>query len=140
MKPGFAIVIAVALMLALPGESLARRGVPLENYDNVPVVRADRAVLTDARLREGIVRGVQRNRWIVVEDTPGRIVASLALRGGKHTMTVEIRYGSGSFSIDYRDSYNLNYRTGPGGPVIHPTYNKEVKGLLDAINAGLQGI
>ena len=126
--------------MALPGESLARRGVPIVNYDNVPVVRVDKAVLTDARLREGIVRGVQRNRWIVLEDTPGRIVASLSIHGGKHSMTVEIRYGSGSFSIDYRDSNNLNYATGASGPVIHPTYNKEVKGLLDAINAGLQGI
>ena len=140
VKPAFAIVVAVALVMALPSESLARRGVTLENYDNVPVVRADRAVLTDGRLREGIVRGVQRNRWIILEDTPGRIVASLSIRGGKHSMTVEIRYGAGSFSIDYRDSHNLNYRTGPSGPVIHPTYNKEVKGLLDAINAGLQGV
>lgn len=126
--------------MTLPGESLARRGVPLENYDNVPVVRADRAALTDARIREGIVRGVQRNKWIVLEDTPGRLVASLSIHGGKHSMTVEIRYGAGTFSIDYRDSHNLNYGTGPSGPVIHPTYNKEVKGLLDAINAGLQGI
>ena len=102
--------------MALPGESLARRGVPIVNYDNVPVVRADRAVLTDARLREGIVRGVQRTGWIVLEDTPGRIVANLIIRGGKHSMTVEIRYGSGSFSIDYRDSHNLNYGTGPSGP------------------------
>ena len=140
MKPAFAIVAAVALVMALPGESLARRGVPIVNYDNVPVVRADRAVLTDARLREGIVRGVQRTGWIVLEDTPGRIVANLIIRGGKHSMTVEIRYGSGSFSIDYRDSHNLNYGTGPSGPVIHPTYNKDVKRLLDAINAGLHGI
>jgi hypothetical protein len=126
--------------MALPGESLARRGVPLQNYDNVPVVRVDKAVLTDARIREGIVRGVQRNKWIVLEDTPGRIVATLSIRGGKHSMTVEIRYGAGTFSIDYRESHNLNYGSGPDGPVIHPTYNKEVKGLLDAINAGLQSI
>ena len=140
MKPVFAIVTIAALVMALPGESLARRGVPIENYDNMPVVRVDKAVLTDARMREGIVRGVQRNKWIVLEDTPGRIVATLSIRGGKHSMTVEIRYGAGTFSIDYRESHNLNYGSGPGGPVIHPTYNKEVKGLLDAINAGLQSI
>jgi hypothetical protein len=130
----------VALVMALPGESLARRGVPIENYDNVPVVRSDRVALTDARMRDGIVRGAQRNKWIVLEDTPGRIVASLSIHGGKHSMTVEIRYGAGTFSIDYRDSHNLNYGTGTSGPIVHPTYNKEVKGLLDAINAELQRI
>jgi hypothetical protein len=79
--------------MALPGESLARRSVPIENYQNVPVVRVDKAVLTDARLREGIVRGVQQDKWIVLEDTPGLVVASLSIRSGKHSVAVEIRYG-----------------------------------------------
>ena len=51
---------------------------------------------------------------------------------------VEVRHSETQLSIDYRASSNFNHTQGANGPVIHPTCNKEVKALLDAINAGPQ--
>jgi hypothetical protein len=134
-----AIVGLLAAILLLGGEANARRGVPVENYDNVVVARADRKVLSADKVREAIVRAATQLRWIVLEDSPGTIVTNLSIRG-KHSMTVQIRYTGQNFSIAYRDSSNLNYGKGEHGTDIHPTYNKEVKKLLDSINAALQQV
>jgi len=137
MKTGILAAAVLALTLGLGGEALARRGVALQNYDNIPIVRADNKVLTDAKVREAVVKAAQISKWIVDQDAPGLLVATDSIKG-KHSLTVEVKYSATQFSIDYRDSSNLNYATGPGGPVIHPAYNKEVKALLDSINAGLR--
>lgn len=136
MKAPVVVLVVFALALALSSEAVARRGVPIQNYENIPIVRADNVVLTSAKVREAIVRGTQRNKWIVTEDGPETIVATFSIRG-KHSLTVEVRYTSTYFSINYRDSSNLNYKQGANGPEIHPAYNQQVKALLDAINAEL---
>ena len=130
---------ALALMLTLGSEATARSGVALQNYDNVPTVRADSAILTSARVRQAIVGATQQGKykWTILEDAPGRIVTTFSIRN-KHSLTVEIRYSGTEFSVVYRDSSNLNYVQGANGPIIHPAYNKQVKALVDAINANLQ--
>jgi len=126
--------------VVLPGrEANARRGVPPENHDNVPVVRPDGKALTPDKVRAAIVTATTQLRWTILEDNPGTIAANLSLRG-KHSMTVEIRYTGQTFSITYRDSSNLNYGRGGHGTDIHPTYNKEVRKLLNAINNTLQRV
>jgi hypothetical protein len=130
---------ALALMLTFSSEATARRGVALQNYENVPIVRADNALLTSARVRQAIVDATLqgKDKWAILEDAPGRIVTTFSIRN-KHSLTVEIRYSGTVFSVVYRDSSNLNYALGANGPIIHPTYNKQVKALVDAINASLQ--
>lgn len=134
-----AMVGALALIVGLGGEALARRGVAVQNYESVPIVRPDGASLTTKRVREAVVRAAQRNKWIVEQDSPGFVVATLSIKG-RHSLTVAIRFSDSQFSIEYRGSNNLNYMQGPSGPVIHPAYNKEVKALLDAITAELSAV
>lgn len=135
-----AMVVGLLAAVLLPGhDANARRGVPIENYDNVVVARPDGKKLTPAKVREAIVMATTQLRWIVLEDNPGTIVTSLSIRG-KHSMTVEIRYTGQSFSITYRDSSNLNYGRSGSGNDIHPTYNKEVRRLLTTINSTLQRV
>ena len=95
------------------------------------------AALTSARVRQAIIEAIQRSKWLVMEDTPGRITATYSIRN-KHSLTVEIRYSGAQYSVVYLDSSNLNYALGATGPVIHPAYNQQVKALVDAINASLQ--
>src|SRR5262245_8621608 len=135
MKSATLIVTALALMLTLSSGAAARSGVAIQNYDNVPIVRADNAALTSARVRKAIVDATLQGKWTILEDAPGRIVATFSIRN-KHSLTVEVRYSGTQFSIVYRDSSNLNYAQGANGPIIHPAYNKQVKALVDAINAG----
>ncbi len=128
---------ALALIIGVAGDATARRGVAVQNYDNVPIVRPDGALLTSKRVREAIVRATQRNNWIIEQDAAGLVVATFSIKG-KHSLTVDIRFSESQFSIDYHGSSNLNYTQGAGGPVIHPAYNKEVKVLLDTITAELR--
>jgi hypothetical protein len=141
MRSGVLAVTALVLVVTLSGGAAARSGVAIQNYENVPIVRADNAALTSARVRAAIVSAALqgRSKWTILEDTPGRIVATLSIRS-KHSLTVEVRYSEAAFSVTYRDSSNLNYAQGANGPIIHPTYNKEVKALVDAINANLQRV
>ena len=82
---------------------------------------------------------MQQGKWTIMGDEPGRLVATFNIRN-KHSLTVEVRYSGTQFSVIYQDSSNLNYTQSPNGPTIHPTYNKQTKGLVDAINAGLQRV
>ena len=53
MKMRAVIAVALALTLGMAGEAMARRGVPLQNYDSVPIVRADNAKLTGEEAVKG---------------------------------------------------------------------------------------
>jgi hypothetical protein len=137
VKRLIAMAGTLALIIGVAGDAVARRGVAVQNYENVPIVRADGALLTIKRVREAVVRASQRNKWIIEQDASGLVVATFSIKG-KHSLTVEVRFSESQFSIDYHGSSNLNYTQGPGGPMIHPAYNKEVKALLDAITAELR--
>ena len=139
MKLTILAATALALMMALGSGATARSGVAVQNFDNVPIVRADNAVLTGARVRQAIVGALQQGKWIILDDGPGRMLATFSIKN-KHSLTVEIRYSGQQFSVVYQDSSNLNYAQGPNGPIIHPAYNKQVSGLVAAINASLQRV
>lgn len=140
MKSAILAAAALALMLAFgSGGATARTGVAIQNWDNIQVVRADNKVLTSERVRQAIVGAMQQGKWTILADEPGRVVATFNIRN-KHSLTVEVRYSGAQFSVIYQDSSNLNYTQSPNGPIIHPTYNKQAKGLVDAINAGLQRV
>lgn len=116
----------------------ARETVTIVDYKNRPAVRADRTALTPERIKQAMVAALQKNRWTITEDSPGRFLASQSWNN-KHTMVVEITYGGASYSVAYHGSTNLNYfRYGKEGPEIHPAYNQRVKQLLDAIDSELQ--
>jgi hypothetical protein len=128
MKSTILAATALALMLALSGGATARSGAAIQHYDNVPIVRADNAVLTSARVRQAIVDATLqgKGKWTILEDAPGRIVAAFTRK--KHSLTVEIRYSGTEFSIFDRGSSSPK------------AYSKEVKTLVDAINASLQRV
>ena len=62
-------------------------------------------------------------------DRPGHLIARLPIRS--HVAVVDIRHDTETFSIDYRDSTNLNYDAEDG--VIHSNYNGWIRNLRDAI-------
>ncbi|MBP8283350.1 MAG: hypothetical protein KAX46_05485 [Chromatiaceae bacterium] len=71
--------------------------------------------------------------WVMKEQSPGLIVATLTLRD--HLAVVEIPYSATSFSIRYKDSQNLRYNADDRS--IHSNYNGWVQNLNNAILAGL---
>ena len=63
------------------------------------------------------------------------IEARIIVRG-KHTVVVSIPYDTQHFSINYKDSINMNYNEGK----IHPNYNKWVADLEQALMVNISRI
>ena len=103
---------------------------PVHNVENAPSSISGSSVdlsdVTRAIKTAGAVLGWQRK-----EKTQGHIVGSLHLR--THVAIVDVTYTLDEFSINYKDSTNLNY----DGSVIHKNYNGWIENLTNAINVQL---
>ena len=105
---------------------------PIRNVDNEPInissPNYDLSGVTKAIQRAGAGLG-----WQMKEATPGHIVGTLYLRS--HVAVVDITYTLDEYSINYKDSTNLNHN--PGNNTIHKNYNGWIQNLTNAINAQL---
>ncbi len=123
------ILSAVAILL------IACVPTPIRNIENAPInvssSNYDLSEVTKAIQRAGTGLG-----WQMKEQTPGHIVASLNLR--THVAIVDITYTLDDYSINYKDSTNLNYNA--GNNTIHKNYNGWIQNLNNAINAQLVAI
>jgi hypothetical protein len=108
---------------------------PIRNVDNAPInvssPNYDLADVTKAIQRAGAGLG-----WQMKEATPGHIVGSLYLRS--HVAVVDIVYTLDEYSINYKNSTNLDYNA--GNNTIHKNYNGWIQNLTNAINAQLVGL
>jgi len=82
-------------------------------------------------VQEAIFRGTKRRGWSPQLVRKGLIEANISVRS--HTATVEIKYDDASYSINYKDSLNLNY----DGDNIHRNYNNWVLKLSRTIQQEL---
>ena len=108
---------------------------PIMNVQNAPVnISKSNATLEDvskAIIRAGIGLG-----WQMTPQKPGVMQGRLALR--EHVAVVDIKYNNKSYSIDYKDSTNLNYDGAQ--QKIHRNYNGWVQNLDKAIQAQLAAL
>jgi len=132
----FAIGLSIAL-LGL-GANAQRMPVPIIDHDNVPVAVAPGKMASPASVKEAIIAAARNKAWEVTEQSSGKLVATLHVRG-KHTVVTEITYNAENFSLKYRDSTNMKYEAAgkDGKPAIHPFYNRWVIELKDAITKEL---
>jgi len=94
--------------------------------------------LTQTQVRSAVIKGLTHRRWVVVDDRPGEMVASVTVRG-KHSATVNINYAGSNVKIGYVDSQNLSYgQKKDGTTTIHPNYMSWVNNLRISIAAELQ--
>jgi hypothetical protein len=125
----------MALMLLAAAVAVAgcRPGAPVYNATDVaysPIAAPSslgRADYKNAIIRAGTDRG-----WTFQDAGPGHLIGNLAVRG-KHFATVDVFYDTDSFTINYRDSRNLEYD--PATRQIHPNYNSWVQNLQQEIQA-----
>jgi hypothetical protein len=134
-----AMTVGVLLFAVAAGVVHARTDVPVIQYENQTWPPAAGKVSTESQVREGIIKAIQshlaakNSAWHVESDTPGKLVASVVVRG-KHTVRVTITYTSSNFSVVYLSSVNMNARMSDGDiTVIHPFYNRWVGDLVTAI-------
>jgi hypothetical protein len=83
------------------------------------------------RIPDAIEAGLAERGWQVAGRRPGAIDAVLMVR--EHRADITVVYDADSYSIQYRDSQNLNYRNGR----IHRNYNRWVANLNTDIQRAL---
>ncbi len=90
------------------------------------------AGLTDAQIEQGVIQAGAQRGWVIAPVAAGHLLGTLNIR--THTVRVDIRYSSTSYSITYKDSDNLKFRNGR----IHGAYNKWVRKLNGDIQQALK--
>jgi len=125
---------AALLLVALAGPAGAAFEDELENFENMPVKAVGDRLLSSAEVRDAIVAAATARRWKIDYVRAGVLIGRLNV-GGKHLAEVNILYSPAQYSVVYRDSINLNYRASDS--TIHPSYNRWVGQLVDAINRSL---
>lgn len=112
------LLFAVALA-ALAGCTSA----PIRNVADAPIVTGSGKPATADQVRAAIVRAGTNLGWSMAPANPGLVVGRIALRG--HTATIDVRYTPTTYSIQYKESTNLDYKDGQ----IHRNYNGWVENL-----------
>jgi hypothetical protein len=126
---------ALFVLAALAGPAAAALIVDeVENFENMPVKAAGGRSLSSAQVRDAIVAAATARQWKIDYVRAGVLIGRLNV-GGKHLAEVNILYSPEQYSVVYRDSINLNYRASDS--TIHPSYNKWVGQLVEAINLSL---
>jgi hypothetical protein len=94
-----------------------------------PAATATRA-MTPADYKNAIIRAGTQRGWTFEDAGAGHLIGNLAVRG-KHFATVDVFYDSKSFTINYKNSRNLNYD--PAAGTIHTNYNSWIRNLQQDI-------
>lgn len=130
------LLLAAALSLSALAVQ-ARGSVPIVNRDDVVAVRSNGLPASAAAIRTAFLTAGQARGWVIAVSQPGKLLATLDVRG-KHTVSADVTYSEGKYSVRYRDSVNMNYGPGTDGSgVIHPHYNKWVDTLVQDVRIEL---
>jgi hypothetical protein len=87
--------------------------------------------MTPNKVRDAILRGGAKIGWQMAEEKPRLVVGSWVAR--EHSLTVEIPYTAGEYTIRYRSSVNLDEKDG----TIHPNYIRWIDRLNRNISSEL---
>ena len=123
----WAVIVVLAVVLLAAG---CRGAVPIYNVTDAPVA-ASKANPSLDDVGKAIERAGATLGWQMKPTKPGQMVGTLYLR--KHVAVVDVNYGVKSYSIQYKDSTELDY----DGGNIHPNYNGWIQNLDKAIRAQL---
>ncbi|MDX1431840.1 MAG: hypothetical protein R3286_05265 [Gammaproteobacteria bacterium] len=124
IKPLRVVFLATAVAV------LAACAQPVYNVKDAPVsTNLQSPSLDDVTM--AIRRAGASLGWQMKEQTPGHMVGTLNIR--RHMAMVDITYNLREFSIQYRDSTNLDY----DGTSIHRNYNGWIQNLENAIKVQL---
>jgi hypothetical protein len=119
------VILLTALLLVFASGCTSK---PVYNIDNAPVVSYSTTTSTTAaEVKEAIWRACLKKGWTPRLVEEGLIEASIYVRS--HKAVVDISYTDKAYSINYKDSENLDYSNG----TIHRNYNRWVTYLSQAI-------
>jgi len=120
----------IVLVLLLVGLASCRSG-PVANIVGVPVAPQINQNITIADVEKAMIRAGVSLGWAMIPESPGHLVGTLILR--THRVVVDVTFDTQSYSIMYKDSYDMDY----DGVNIHSNYNSWVGNLKKSINLAL---
>lgn len=119
------------LLLPLLALLMGARQVPLVDPDPIAVP----AGLTEAKVARSIKAALVGRDWVVSEEQPGKIVATLNLRA--HMAKIDVNFDTGKVAIKYVDSKELMYGQKKGTTVIHRNYLSWIQNLVTDISRNM---
>lgn len=126
------LLMALLSLTLLTG---CRLGNPVQTPSGTFTSTAEAMKLED--VRKLIMQGCVDAGWTPISLSTPVVEARIVVRG-KHTAVVEIPYTQTHYSIQYKNSINLEHkRSNDGTHIIHPNYNNWVARLNSAINKRL---
>jgi len=123
-------LLLLAALLFLP--LLAQAAAPLVDPDPVAVP----AGLDQAAVAKEIKRALIGRTWVVSDERPGEMDATLNLR--KHVARVTLAYDTRQVTLKYVSSENLDYKEKRGQRQIHKNYLSWVNNVLVDLSRNLQ--
>ncbi|HEY0683541.1 MAG TPA: hypothetical protein VGD45_14495 [Steroidobacter sp.] len=119
------------LLLPLLALLMGARQVPLVDPDPIAVP----AGLTEARVAKAIKAALVGRTWVISEEQPGKIIATLNLR--THMAKIEIPFDTKQVAVRYLDSSELMYGEKKGVKVIHRNYLSWIQNLVGDISRNM---
>ncbi|MFO1408036.1 MAG: hypothetical protein U1F08_10940 [Steroidobacteraceae bacterium] len=121
--------VLLALAALLPAVALA--GQPILNLKDVAVPpKPDGSSYSVDDVQAAVIAGCRVKGWTPKIEEPGRISASILVRG-KHYAEISITYTQSAYSIQYVTSRDLDYDAKT--QEIHRNYNKWIILLSETI-------
>jgi hypothetical protein len=136
MKIVRSLLLSLAAVFAVSSVQAAKGSIPIQNLEELPVSSSDGKPLTAEQVKNAIIAGGARGRWLATVQ-PGNVVR-LTYNARTHMAAVNVTYSAKTYSIRYADSANLGYSPDGGTGIIHPNYNKWVNSLRQAIEVALR--
>lgn len=127
LRNRFVIILLLPILLLLAGW----REAPLVNPDPIAIP----AKVSSTEVGKIIKKALVGRKWIVSEDKPGAIKATLLVR--EHKARIAIDWNAKDIRISYIDSENLNYEEKNGKKLIHQNYNSWINNLVVDISGEL---
>lgn len=134
MKHKFGMTLIVAAVTVAVG--CARMGV-VQDVNNEHVQRYDGKSLTIDDMTHVVREAAFKEGWQAQLDSPGHVIASKH-DGSEWTVSVDILYTAGDFSIHYKNSQGLKYN--PRTHQIHRNYPGWILDLDRRIQETVQDI
>ena len=117
---------AMALAVACAGCFSSGYNVRMES-DPVRIVRP----VEVKAMREAILKGGANRGWMMRSEKTGCVTLVLNVRGGKHSVVVDVLYTGDEFSVKYVESSNMDYEPATGA--IRGKYIQWVRNLKQDI-------
>jgi hypothetical protein len=130
-RPARARLWSGLLLLPVLVLLMGARQVPLVNPEPIAVP----AGLTEAKIAKSIKAALVGRTWVVSEEQPGHMVATLNLR--EHMAKIDITYDTGKVAMRYLDSKELMYGEKKGVTVIHRNYLSWIQNLVTDISRNM---